>query len=62
MDACGIANLPRTVLVKVLIERPPELLIASGVLAEEAGEVARAFGLREQERRTHGDWAAVVLA
>ncbi len=34
--------------VKVLIERPPELLIASGVLAREAGEVARAFGLREQ--------------
>lgn len=58
----AIANLPRTVLVEVLIERPPELLIASGVLAREAGEVARAFGLREQERRTHGDWAAVVLA
>jgi ribosomal protein L11 methyltransferase len=58
----AIANLPRTVLVEVLIERPPELLIASGVLAREAGEVARAFGMREQERRTHGEWAAVVLA
>ena len=58
----AIANLPRTVLVQVLIERTPELLIASGVLAREASEVASAFGLREQERRTHGDWAAVVLA
>jgi ribosomal protein L11 methyltransferase len=58
----AIANLPRTVLVEVLIERAPELLIASGVLTREAAEVARAFGMREQERRTHGEWAAVVLA
>jgi ribosomal protein L11 methyltransferase len=58
----AIANLPRTVLVEVLIERTPELLIASGVLAREAADVARAFGMREQERRTHGEWAAVVLA
>jgi ribosomal protein L11 methyltransferase len=57
-----VANLPRNVLVEVMIDRPPELLIASGMLEREVAEVARAFGLREQERRTEGEWAAVVLA
>jgi ribosomal protein L11 methyltransferase len=57
-----VANLPGDMLRAVMIERPPELLIASGVLAREAGEVAAAFGMREQERRTDGEWAAVVLA
>ena len=57
-----VANLPRTVLCEVLIERPPERLIASGILVREVAQVAAAFGLREQERRVHGDWAAVVLA
>jgi ribosomal protein L11 methyltransferase len=57
-----VANLPGNVLCAVMIERPPELLIASGVLAREAGEVAAVFAMREQERRTHGEWAAVVLA
>jgi ribosomal protein L11 methyltransferase len=45
-------------------ERPPERLIASGVLAERAGEVAEAFarhGLVEAERRVQADWAAVLL-
>jgi ribosomal protein L11 methyltransferase len=57
-----VANLPLPVLRSVLIERPPERMIASGFLAREAGEVAAVFGMREQERRTHGEWAAVVLA
>jgi ribosomal protein L11 methyltransferase len=57
-----VANLPGTVLREVLIERPPELMIAAGMLAREAGEIAHVFGLREQERREHGEWAAVVLA
>jgi ribosomal protein L11 methyltransferase len=57
-----VANLPATVLRQVMIERPPELMIAAGMLAREAGEIARVFGLREQERREHGEWAAVVLA
>ena len=46
------------------LERPPERMITSGVLAERAGEVAAAFarhGLRESERRVRGEWAAVVL-
>ena len=57
-----VANLPGMVLRRVLIERPPELMIAAGMLAREAGEIARVFGMREQERREAGDWAAVVLA
>ncbi len=47
-----------------VMQRPPERLIASGVLAERAGEVGEAFahhGLREAERRVQGEWAAVVL-
>jgi ribosomal protein L11 methyltransferase len=56
-----VANLPGTVLRQVLIERPPELMIAAGMLAREAGDIARVFGMRERERREHGEWAAVVL-
>ena len=46
------------------LERPPERMIASGVLAERAGEIASAFArhdLRETGRRIQGDWAAVLL-
>jgi ribosomal protein L11 methyltransferase len=46
------------------LERPPERMIASGVLAERAGEVAEAFarhGMREEGRRVQGEWAAVLL-
>ncbi len=57
-----VANLPGPVLRAVMIERPPELMIAAGMLAREAGEIARVFGLRERERRERGEWAAVVLA
>lgn len=44
-------------------EMAPELIL-SGVLREEAGDVAQAFaghGLREVQRRESGDWAAVLL-
>ena len=47
------------------LERAPERLIASGLLREEADEVAAAFarhGLRERERRAGGEWAALLLA
>jgi ribosomal protein L11 methyltransferase len=47
------------------LERPPERLIASGMLDAHADAVAaayRALGLRERERRTAGGWAALVLA
>lgn len=43
----------------------PDALIASGLLAHEADEVADAFaatmGLRERERRHGGEWAALLL-
>jgi ribosomal protein L11 methyltransferase len=61
------ANLVRPLLLDVarLLEDVPERLIASGLLREEADEVAAAFaahGLHERERRCGGEWAAVLLA
>jgi len=61
-----LANLVRPLLLDVarLLERPPERLIASGLLRAEADEVAAAFaphGLRERDRRFGGEWAAVLL-
>ena len=50
--------------VAELMTRPPATLIVSGLLREEAGEVAAAFarhGLRETERRHGGEWSALVL-
>jgi ribosomal protein L11 methyltransferase len=58
----AVANLPRTVLCEVLIERPPERLIASGLLPGEVHEVTAAFGMREERRIEQDGWAAVVLA
>ena len=60
------ANLVRPLLLDVarLLERAPERLIVSGLLREEADEVAEAFarhGLRERERRYGGEWAALSL-
>jgi ribosomal protein L11 methyltransferase len=60
------ANLVRSVLLDVaaVMQRPPQRLIASGLLREEADEVAAAFaghGLREAERRLGGEWAALLL-
>jgi len=63
-----LANLLRPLLLRVAADgfegEPPRNLIASGLLAEEADEVAAAFarrGLHEQARRTGGEWAAVLL-
>jgi ribosomal protein L11 methyltransferase len=58
-----VANLTRALLLDVatVIDRPPRLLIASGLLVADVDEIVRAFGMREQERRTQGEWAAVVL-
>jgi ribosomal protein L11 methyltransferase len=61
------ANLVGPLLLEVAarIERPPERLIAGGLLRAEADEVAAAFaphGLGEAERRERGEWAAVLLA
>jgi ribosomal protein L11 methylase PrmA len=46
------------------LERPPQRLIASGVLAERADLVAEAYarhGLTEADRRIQGGWVAVLL-
>jgi ribosomal protein L11 methyltransferase len=60
------ANLIRPLLLEVAanVERPPDRLLASGLLRHEADEVARAFearGLRETTRREGGEWAALLL-
>ncbi len=65
-----LANLLRPLLLTVARTgfaggEVPEALIASGLLAEEADEVATAFaesmGLRETARRHGGEWAALLL-
>jgi ribosomal protein L11 methyltransferase len=62
-----LANLVRPLLL-VLADRiaePPDVLVAGGLLAEEADGVARAFavrhGLRETDRREAEGWAALLL-
>jgi ribosomal protein L11 methyltransferase len=53
-----------TVIAAESLARPPERMIASGVLATRADEVTEAFahhGLIEAERRVRGEWAAVLL-
>jgi ribosomal protein L11 methyltransferase len=62
-----LANLVRPLLLEVaaLMTRPPRTLIASGLLREEADEVAAAFarhGLVERDRRHGGEWSALRLA
>ncbi|HEX5308621.1 MAG TPA: 50S ribosomal protein L11 methyltransferase [Solirubrobacteraceae bacterium] len=62
-----LANLLRPLLLELAaaLAEPPAHLIASGLLREEADEVARAFarrGLAERGRRERGDWAALWLS
>jgi ribosomal protein L11 methyltransferase len=63
-----VANLLRPLLLHVaragFAGEPPRTLVASGLLAHEADEVAAAFaahGLREAQRRHGGEWAALAL-
>jgi len=62
-----VANLTLDVLTAIAarpLDPLPDRLIASGVLTATADAVGEAYarhGLAEQERRVHGDWAAVVL-
>jgi ribosomal protein L11 methyltransferase len=61
-----VANLVRPLLLDVaaVMTRPPERLIASGLLREEVDEVAAAFaahGLLESARTHRGEWAALLL-
>ncbi len=61
-----LANLLQPLLLDLArtIPRPPEDLIAGGLLIEEVDRVVHAFqhlSLRERERRHRGEWAAVWL-
>jgi ribosomal protein L11 methyltransferase len=64
-----LANLLRPLLLCVAragfqSATPPRTLIASGLLTHEADEIAAAFGrhgLIEADRRTSGEWAALLL-
>lgn len=65
-----LANLLRPLLLRIARDgfaggEVPRTLIASGLLADEADEVAAAFaasmGLRETQRRLGGEWAALLL-
>ena len=62
------ANLVRPLLAHVARAgfdgEPPRVLVVSGLLHAEAGEIAAAFathGLRERSRRHSGEWAALTL-
>ena len=60
-----LAPLLRTLAATGFDGPPPAALIASGLLAGDADDVAAAFarrGLRERTRRTDGEWAALLLA
>jgi ribosomal protein L11 methyltransferase len=63
-----LSNLVRSLLLDLAasLAEPPAHLIASGLLREEADEVAAAFhdqlGLRERQRRQSGEWAALWLS
>lgn len=59
------ANLLRPLLLALRFDTVPETLIASGLLREEADEIAGAFaerfGLVEARRVSAGDWSALLL-
>jgi ribosomal protein L11 methylase PrmA len=60
------ANLTRLLLLGIAerVVEPPGVFIASGLLGEEAGEVAAAFGrlgLRERRRLQDRGWCALLL-
>jgi ribosomal protein L11 methyltransferase len=58
-----VANLPKPLLLDAARTTAPERIIAAGMLAREAGEVAAAFApLRERRRVEDDGWAALVLA
>jgi ribosomal protein L11 methyltransferase len=59
-----VANLTAPILLEISrrLERAPERLICSGLLAREAEDVSRAFaghGLTQRLRRAEGDWVAI---
>jgi len=67
-DAVVLANLLLPLLLELsrTIAEPPRELVASGLLREQADEVAKAFlvrfQLRERRRLQRGEWAALWLS
>jgi ribosomal protein L11 methyltransferase len=55
------ANLMRPLLLRLAGRIQASALLLSGVLDEEADEVAAAFGMREERRVSEGGWTAVLL-
>jgi ribosomal protein L11 methyltransferase len=59
------ANLLRPLLVELRFDEPPERLIASGLLREQADEIAALYaerwGLAERRRVSGGDWSALLF-
>jgi ribosomal protein L11 methyltransferase len=61
------ANLLQPLLLELSqrLHEPPRLLIASGLLIEQADEIAAAFldrhAMRERARREQGEWSALLL-
>jgi ribosomal protein L11 methyltransferase len=55
------ANLVRPLLLELAGRIQPSALILSGLLDEEADEVAAAFGSREERRISEGGWTALLL-
>lgn len=59
-----VANLLRPLLLALHLAQPPEVLVASGLLAHEGDEIVAAMagrGLREERRLAADGWLAVVL-
>ena len=59
-----VANLLRALLLDLRFAPPPRALVASGLLIAEADEAAAALaahGLVEVERRSAGEWSALLL-
>jgi ribosomal protein L11 methyltransferase len=62
-----VANLTAPLLCDVAahLAEPPDRMVCSGLLARQADDVESAFaaaGLTARERRTSGDWGALLLA
>jgi len=61
-----VANLTSPLLLSIAarLGDRPQTMVVSGLLAREADEVSRAFGeagMKESERLSEGDWAALLL-
>ena len=56
-----VANLMRPLLLKLAGRIEADVVVASGVLDHEAGEVAAAFAMREERRVSDRGWTALLL-